>query len=89
MQLLFQLAFQPSVEELKSSMHLILFIFGVFMINIDLKLGFFMGARKTFEIESCSYEIRSDVSRDFLGIPISARDSRAGAQNDIIVNFEE
>ena len=31
----------------------------------------------------------SDVSRDFLGIPFSARDFRAGAQKDIIVNFEE
>lgn len=59
------------------------------MINFDLKLDLFMGARKTFEIESCSYQIRSNVSRDFLGISISARDSRAGAQNDIIVNFEE
>ena len=31
----------------------------------------------------------SDVSRDFLGIPFSARELRAGAQKDIIVNFEQ
>ena len=31
----------------------------------------------------------SDVSRDFLGLPFSAEDFRAGAQNDIIENFEE
>ena len=37
------------------------------MINFDLKLDLFMGARKTFEIESCSYQIRSNVSRDFFG----------------------
>ena len=30
-----------------------------------------------------------DVSRDFLGIPFSARNSRAGAQKDIIVKFQE
>ena len=33
-------------------MHLILFIFLVFMINFDLKLDLFMGARKTFEIKA-------------------------------------
>ena len=30
-----------------------------------------------------------DVSRDFLGIPFSAGNSRAGAQKDIIVKFQE
>ena len=31
----------------------------------------------------------SDVSRNFLRIPFSVRDFRAGTQKDIIVNFEE
>ena len=36
-------------------------------------------------LEKDSY---SDISRDFLGIPFSAGEFRAGAQKDIIVNFE-
>ena len=31
----------------------------------------------------------TDVSRDFLGIQFSAGEFRAGAQKDIIMNFEE
>ena len=34
------------------------------------------------------WEYVSGVSRDFLGIPFSARGFRARAQKDIIVNFE-
>ena len=35
------------------------------------------------------WKLGSDVSRDFLGIPLLAGDFRAEAQKDIIVNFEE
>ena len=38
---------------------------------------------------ACNFDVISDLSKDFWGIPLSAENFRVGIQKDIILNFEE
>ena len=75
--------------EMRETMNIIL----TFYVNLNssyfVKLLFVARSPCFHQLIICVRSWSIDVSRDFLGIPFSAGNSRAGAQKDIIVKFQE